>query len=338
MFQTSSPEAAYLRASSCVVPASSSDVANSHNFHKGQQTILTPAQQKQILENLLVQQNKYSSKPKPTGGAQYTIAGNTFSVNSNTCNSSQSKTLSKTLVKKVQKAPILTVTSSVTTPSNMYQTVNFTNHLIQMSTSNTNSSASKILVETHNGVTKENNKVQPKQQPLVPRQIILPTVCKDGNSINATTNINVLANHTKPPTILIQTATPGARISRVVNSVASTDQTLSSRQPFNDAFCVKERTNQIVTKGVANSDECIPQENKTNTTMRTIDTTTNNAKLIQFSNHSTVLPIAQYAVVSQNTNIMKASQSVTQSSMQKNVTTSVKKFTGKFKMDDFEHN
>ncbi|XP_053687977.1 nuclear factor related to kappa-B-binding protein isoform X2 [Sabethes cyaneus] len=300
---------------------SSLDVSNTITFHKGQQSILTPAQQKQILENLLVQQNKQPSMPKTTG-VHHTNVGNTFPVNSNTCNNFnfQSRTQSKTILNKVHKSPVVTLSNISPAASASYQTAVTTNlksSATHLSTADSKQAATDIQVETNIGIVNElsQSKIHSKQQTPVSPQVLLNTTNNDICTVRRTTTTNIL-----------QTESPGTRISGTVKSASSICQPTSSCKSLNDAFRIAQRANRMTTKGVTNNEDCLPRQNKTNTTVRCIDNKSSNTKLVQLADHSSVLPIAQYAVVAQNTNVLTASQNVTQCSMKQTVTTA-NKFT-----------
>lgn len=287
---------------------------------KGQQSVLTPAQQKQILQNLLAQQNKqvFTSKSVILGQSVSSVASP-----ANVTTSAQSIQQIKG-ARQLQKIPALTLSSSSTrvTPT-VFQTIGSSvgnPHVIQIkSAGNVISSTGGAKIRPIVATVKEQAQIkQLQQQSLIAKSINLP-LKHDGQEINVvkqSPNMNVLADVSKASPSLLQTGVPGSAVTQIIKS--STPIVHASPNVIRTVN-VSPGTPHVMAKVVKNVgdnqilslDSILPRQQQiTDAAIRLADPKTMKTQLIHLSSTGpSGSPIAQYAVLPQNRNIISVAQS-----------------------------
>ncbi|XP_062544809.1 nuclear factor related to kappa-B-binding protein isoform X2 [Armigeres subalbatus] len=307
-------------------PTSGVEIINTITVPKGQQSVLTPAQQKQILQNLLAQQNKqvFTSKPVILGqsvssGTNTACIINSANISTNVQNIQQIKG-----ARQIQKIPALTLSSSSTRgTSTVFQTIGSSvgsPHVIQIkSAGNVLSGAGGAKIRPIVATVKEQAQIkQLSQQSLITKAINLP-LKNDGQEINVvkpTTNMNVLVDVPKASPSLVHTAIPGTSVTQIIKSSAPIIHPSSN---VIRTVNVSQGTPQVVAKVVKNVgenqilslDSIIPRHQQiTDAAIRLADPKTMKTQLIHLSSSGpSGSPIAQYAVVPQNRSIISVAQS-----------------------------
>lgn len=301
-------------------PTSGVEIINTITMPKGQQSVLTPAQQKQILQNLLAQQNKqvFTSKSVILGQSVSSVASP-----ANVTTSAQSIQQIKG-ARQLQKIPALTLSSSSTrvTPT-VFQTIGSSvgnPHVIQIkSAGNVISSTGGAKIRPIVATVKEQAQIkQLQQQSLIAKSINLP-LKHDGQEINVvkqSPNMNVLADVSKASPSLLQTGVPGSAVTQIIKS--STPIVHASPNVIRTVN-VSPGTPHVMAKVVKNVgdnqilslDSILPRQQQiTDAAIRLADPKTMKTQLIHLSSTGpSGSPIAQYAVLPQNRNIISVAQS-----------------------------
>lgn len=307
-------------------PTSGVEIINTITMPKGQQSVLTPAQQKQILQNLLAQQNKqvFTSKSVILGQSVSSVANSACIVNSANVTTNAQNIQQIKGARQLQKIPALTLSSSNTrgTPT-VFQTIGSSvgsPHVIQIkSAGNVLSGAGGAKIRPIVATVKEQAQIkQLQQQSLIAKSINLP-LKNDGQEINIvrpSQNVNVLTDVSKTSPSLVQTAVPGTSVTQIIKS--STPIVHQSPNVIRTVN-VSQGTPHVMAKVVKNVgenqiltlDSILPRQQQiTDAAIRLADPKTMKTQLIHLSSSGpSGTPIAQYAMVPQNRNIISVAQS-----------------------------
>ncbi|XP_055594036.1 nuclear factor related to kappa-B-binding protein [Uranotaenia lowii] len=313
--------------------SSSGEIVSTINTIKGQQSVLTPAQQKQILQNLLAQQHKQVFTSKPVILKQPTNSSTATQITNSPLNTQQSK-----IVKHLHKIPALTLSAASSFSSShggaTIQTVSANPHVIQIkSTNNILNTAGGTKIQPIITTIKEQMQQKTVQQSLITKNT--KPMLKADTSDMATLKASPLQNDSKTQSVLLQSTSSSPIVTRVIKPAGSVSQSTTSliRSSLANTVSVGQGTPQVVTKVVksigdnqiVSLDSLLQRQRITTgetTAIRLADAKNIKTQLIQLSNNSsTGSSIPQYAVISQNRNIISVAQTSGQSTTQSIVTT-----------------
>ncbi|XP_065082462.1 nuclear factor related to kappa-B-binding protein [Ochlerotatus camptorhynchus] len=338
---TTSPAAVLLKTDGGT-QSSGVDIINTITMPKGQQSVLTPAQQKQILQNLLAQQNKqvFTSKSVIIGQSITSNANTTCFVNSSNVTTNAQGIHHVKGARQLQKIPALTLSSSNTRgTSTVFQTIgsNVGNpHVIQIkSASNMLSSTSGAKIRPIITTLKEHSQAKQLQQSLIAKSanLQLKNDVQEINVVKTSSNVNVLSEMSKSASTMVQSAVSGASVTHMMKSAASivhpSPNVIRTVNVTQGAPHVMAK----VVKGVGENqyvslDSLLPRQQIGDAAIRLTEPKTMKTQLIHLSSSGPAgSPIAQYAVVPQNRNIISVAQSSGHCTTPTIITTTASRFT-----------
>ncbi|XP_055630611.1 uncharacterized protein LOC129771214 isoform X2 [Toxorhynchites rutilus septentrionalis] len=297
------------------------DMTNTITLHKGQQSALTPAQQKQILQNLLAQQHKPIQFPKSIVTEQQ---GNSISVASS-CSS----------ISKMQKQPALTLAATTTMtrtnakPQSVRPGINVP-HMVQIKSSNTILGAPSIT-KVHSRTASDELKSLQKNTSLVNKStnLFMKSDISEDTASEKNSKINLIAEPMKSTAVFIQTSMANNTVTRMLKSVPSVihpanniirttiNSTSMNHVPVNSKVIKKIPENQMISL-----ENLVTRDQIADATLQVAEPKATKTQLVHLSGSCpSVSSVAQYQVVSTNRNIVTVAQSPTERTTQTIITT-----------------